>query len=1114
MNSEHIIQKLLKKSFEKNAKRNAICYQNNYYTYEKIDQCSSLYAEQILENAPAGKVIAILLKDTFEAICAMVGVIKTGKCFMPVDIKYPQKMIENMVKGHADLVLTDETGSSKLEGIISRENYVVCKRDETVQKNIEFTEDCDEQSPLYIYFSSGTTGLPKGIIGRNIGMYHFISWEVKEFQITSDFHVSQFTPICHDPFLRDTLVPLAVGACIYIPEGREEILSGVKLTDFLNRNQINLVHATPSLFRILLQNDAITNDDFEKLSYVLLAGELVNGELLERWYEIFDDRIQLVNMYGPTETTLAKMFYRIQKQDVKRNSIPIGKAISGTQVFLIDENGNRCSVGQEGEIYIRTPYRSLGYLDDPEKTAEKFIPNPFGTGENKEDKVFKTGDRGRMLPDGNIEFVGRVDRQIKIRGFRVELDAIQTILEKYEDISSCAVKHFQIGETIQIVAYYTSQRKLSVSKLEEHMKKTLPEYMCPSAFIKLEKMPVTSNNKLDYSALELPENLETEPYVEPADETEAKLEKVLCEVLKREKFSVMEDFMHGGVSSLNIMLMINRVYENFSYELSLAQVFSGLSIRQLATMIKECGVKEQQTMLDVEDGIIEKTLKDARYITLRVDGQDRRVLFAEEEDMELLSTFIQQNFNEELYPDYIMPMSDNASLLEDEVDYDEEEFQGEMTLSETYSNSEMEADCTMLIEHNRSVQKAAVNEKEWRQEPFSSAQIIRSDFPENNVTFLFLHGLLDEEALQEAFVEVIKGEELLRCVKQDAYSFQCYGEIGPIDIPVLDISMYRPECQNRIVNKELAQYFYLTPYDERDTFCWRAALIKCTDSKHILCFCAEHLIFDGYSREVFENEFKKFYQAKKNHMTIKAEKRESFFSYNEKVKQNTKDKIKDADYLKKEDFFQESGQVEEVTAKGEVSIYQHTISLEAFIKNHPEKEQAELISEVSYKLFLKVMAKLEGSRKVPFLTISEGRKLGEYSCFDCVGEFIDYLPYIGDVEAEDDYEEYLQYLRKIESDGIRITDIFKLSGEKEKFQGYLSNMKAVYNYQNYRIVKKQEWIEKGEEEIVNLKGMSNYIVRPKESALEIILVYNKRIPDFHELLEDTFAEIVQSKGGV
>nr|WP_297934143.1 amino acid adenylation domain-containing protein [uncultured Lachnoclostridium sp.] len=1108
MNNQHIIQRILKKSFEKNAERNAICYQNHYYTYEKIDQYSSFYAEQILKNSPAGKVISILMKDTFEAICAIVGVIKAGKCFMPVDVKYPKNMVKNMVKGHADFVLTDDAGSIMLEDIISRENYVVCKRDETIGKNIAFTEDCDEQSPLYIYFSSGTTGLPKGIVGRNIGMYHFISWEVREFQITSDFHVSQFTPICHDPFLRDTLVPLAVGACIYIPEGREEILSAVKLTDFLNRNQINLVHATPSLFRILMQNEAITKDDFRELTYVLLAGELVNGELLERWYELFDERIQLVNMYGPTETTLAKMFYWIHKQDVKRNSIPIGKAISGTQIFLVDENGERCCVGQEGEIYIRTPYRTLGYLDDPEKTAEKFIPNPFGTGENKEDKVFKTGDRGRMLPDGNVEFVGRVDRQIKIRGFRVELDAIQTVLEKYEDIISCAVKHFQIGETIRIVAYYTSQRKLNDLELEEHMKKTLPEYMCPSAFIKLESMPVTSNNKLDYSALELPENLETEPYVEPADETEAKLEKVLCEVLKREKFSVVEDFMHGGVSSLNIMLMINRVYENFSYELSLAQVFSGLSIRQLANTIKECGVKEEQTMLDVEDGIIEKTLKDARYIILRVDGQDRRVLFSEEEDMDMLSSFIKQNFNEELYPDYIMPMSENASLLEDEVDYDEEEFQGEMTLPGTYSDTDMEARCKLLIERNRTVQKAAVKEKEWRKEPYSSAQIIRSNFPENNVTFLFLHGMLDEEALQEAFVEVLKGEELLRCVKQSEYSFRCYGEIGPIDIPVLDISMYRPECQNRLVNKELAQYFYLTPYDERDTFCWRVALIKCTESKHILCFCAEHLIFDGYSREIFENEFKKFYQAKKNHMAVKAKKRESFFSYNEKVKQQTEDKMKDADYLKKEDFFQEGGQAKGLPTQGEISIYQHTISLDALIENHPEKEQAELISEVSYKLFLHVMAKLDGSRKIPFLTISEGRKLGEYSCFDCVGEFIDYVPYIGDVEEEDDYQEYLQYLKKIESDGIRITDIFELSGEKVKFQGYLSNMKAVYNYQNYRIVKRQEWIKKSEEKIVNLKGLLNYIVRPKESALEIILVYNKMIPDFQELLESTFAEII------
>ena len=286
---------------------------------------------------------------------------------------------------------------------------------------------------IYIYFTSGTTGVPKAILGKNESLLQFLLWEIKEFLLDESLKASQLTSASHDPYLRDVFVPLLSGGTICIPDD-DGFLRPDKLSAWLDNLNITLIHCTPSVFNIICSY-RISSDKFSNLKYILLAGEKLKPWILKPWYEIFGDRIQIVNLYGPTETTLAKLFYRVKPADVNLESIPIGKPIDLCKVIIMDNQMNKSDYG---EIYIRTQYMSLGYYKQPEETANSFIQNPFV---EQKDIIYKTGDIGRLLHDGNIVFCGRNDKQVKLRGIRIELDEIEKRVLEFDGIVNCLVEY-------------------------------------------------------------------------------------------------------------------------------------------------------------------------------------------------------------------------------------------------------------------------------------------------------------------------------------------------------------------------------------------------------------------------------------------------------------------------------------------------------------------------------------------------------------------------------------------------------------------------------------------------------------------------------------------------
>src|SRR5690242_1647722 len=333
-------------------------------TYAELESDSNRLANFLLDGgARQGTIVALMSDDPVLIITGILGVLKAGAVFVPFDPSFPDGRLRTM---------SDQV---KPQWYISEaRQFEKCK-----DEHPRTTSDPD--APCSIYFTSGSTGKPKAILGRLKGIDHFIRWEIEAVGAGPGTRVSQLASPSFDGFLKDVFVPLCSGGTVCAPESRDIILDAWTLADWLDVEQVEVLHCVPSVFRALL-NEGLNSRYFEAMKCVVMTGEPLYPADVKRWMDIFGDRIRLFNIYGTTETTLSKFAYEIAPEDVERPSIPVGKLIDGTPAMVIDSRGELCGLGAVGEIHIRTPYRSYGYYGEPELTRQAFIQNPLSDDPN------------------------------------------------------------------------------------------------------------------------------------------------------------------------------------------------------------------------------------------------------------------------------------------------------------------------------------------------------------------------------------------------------------------------------------------------------------------------------------------------------------------------------------------------------------------------------------------------------------------------------------------------------------------------------------------------------------------------------------------------------------
>ncbi|MBL7702880.1 MAG: amino acid adenylation domain-containing protein [Ferruginibacter sp.] len=580
------IQEKLNKSFAVNKNECAIEYNGNKFTYGEIEEkVNNIFNAITKAGIPEQSYIGIFCEDRCLVICSILAILKSRNIFVPLEVSLPATRLCSMID-QVDIacIITDQCDHAFLSSDLQdKENMTWIYPHISVDSlGSTDTYKYNVEDNIYVYFTSGSTGIPKAVVGRNKGLSHFVEWEIQTFNINRSFKFSQFTNPGFDVFMRDTIVPLCAGASICIPD-ESDLLTGEKVCEWIDAKSINLIHCVPSFFKYF--KSKANSLQFSSLRYILLAGEKIMPFELEDWYAAFESKIQLVNIYGPTETTLAKGCYFIQPADRLRNFIPI-KPIPGAQFLILDKEMNLCPRYAIGEIYVRTPYRAAGYLKDKKPDGATYIKNHFSQQAN--DLIYKTGDLGRLNEHCEIEILGRIDQQIKIRGIRIELDDIRQNILKFPGVED-AVLIVKKNEELenQIYAYVVGTLTPGLAELRTYLETALPRNMVPSYLIALDKIPLLPNGKINRKALpEAPVTADTNTE-ESLDATEERLLNVWADVLKvdKSKLPVNNSFFEAGGHSLKVFHLINEIQHVFHVKLKLGDVFQNPSIKKLASLL-------------------------------------------------------------------------------------------------------------------------------------------------------------------------------------------------------------------------------------------------------------------------------------------------------------------------------------------------------------------------------------------------------------------------------------------------------------------------------------------------------------------------------------------------
>jgi len=543
--TEYPREKSVSEVFEEQVKKTpnhiALVHRDSKVTYYELNEKANkvagiLNANGVKENTLVG----IVTDNCIEMIAGILGILKAGGAYLPVDPEYPESRIKYMFEdSKANIVIVQRKYAEEMEfvnRVLLLEEICECEMEECPMQGIQSPDNL-----AYIIYTSGTTGKPKGVMVEQRGITRLVK-NTNYVEIKETDRILQSASIVFDATTFEFWAPLLNGACLYISD-KDIILNTERLAVYLKENKITAMWLTSALFNQLC---SINSDMFGVLNTLLVGGDIISPKFINEVRNKFK-HLQVVNGYGPTENTTFSLCCRIEK-DYAYN-IPIGKPISNSQAYILGEEDSLLPIGAVGELCVAGDGLARGYLNHEELTKEKFVDNPFRKGT----KMYRTGDLARWMPDGNVEFLGRRDKQIKIRGFRIEIGEIESKLNQIVGIKEAVVQDFEsVNKHKYLCTYFVADVEISINEIREELSKSLPDYMIPAYFVRLEILPVTTNGKLDRKKLPRPETQREigRDFVPPQNEIQEGLVKAFCSVLDVEIVSIHDNFYELGGDSI------------------------------------------------------------------------------------------------------------------------------------------------------------------------------------------------------------------------------------------------------------------------------------------------------------------------------------------------------------------------------------------------------------------------------------------------------------------------------------------------------------------------------------------------------------------------------------
>lgn len=587
------IHELFAEQVKKTPNKTAVVFANQQLTYQDLNQKSNQlarylreqYRKQTHQELRPDTLIVLCLSRSLEMIIAILAVLKAGGAYVPIDPAYPSERIDFILKDSAaKIIITQEQWQSRLQSSSERVATIACNAEATLQnlqqlstRNLELTSRATDLA--YVIYTSGTTGKSKGVMIENSSVINLIFNQRKAYKFGSAEKVLLFSSYVFDPSVEQMWISLLAGGQLHVVSS--EVLGNAPLLkQYIYLNHITHIHMTPNYL------GAIETLRGKSIKRIIVGGERCFAALANRYQDI-----KFINEYGPTETTITCIQY-FSLAKVYQNDLPIGKPLSNTKAYILDQHFGVVPIGVIGELYIGGAGLARGYLNRPELTAERFVNNPFATEADKArgfTRLYKTGDLVRWLSDGNLEYLGRNDFQVKIRGFRIELGEIENALVKLDGIIQAVVQAKEkqgeagAGANKYLVAYYIKnpQAKITQAIINKHLAQILPEYMIPSAFVELESFPLTVNEKIAYQELPDPEFTHRETYVAPTNAIERKLCKLWQAVLGLKQVGITDDFFKiGGDSILSMVLSFKMQQAQLPF--SIKDIFEQRTIANLS----------------------------------------------------------------------------------------------------------------------------------------------------------------------------------------------------------------------------------------------------------------------------------------------------------------------------------------------------------------------------------------------------------------------------------------------------------------------------------------------------------------------------------------------------
>ncbi|CAG0933459.1 partial surfactin family lipopeptide synthetase A, partial [Thermoflexales bacterium] len=600
---EKCLQQLFEEQAECTPEAVAVVFAVQQLRYGELNQRANQLAHHLRKQGVGpGAYVGLCVERSLDMVVGLLGILKAGGAYIPLDPGYPAERLAYMLQNAAPAILLTQ---AHLRDRLPQANTRLLCLDADWPAIAQ--ESCANPisgatpaHPLYVIYTSGSTGLPKGSVVYQRGFVNLLDWFVREFELTDRDRVLLISSLSFDLTQKNLYAPLLIGGQLHLQASEQYDASAI-VQDVCERG-ITWLNCTPSAFYPLVDNAGKSLCMKDSLRYVFLGGEPIAPSRFSAWLKAEGGQTQVVNTYGPTECTDISNFYRLDS-DVpgSEGGVPIGKPISNVQVYILDRYQQLATPNVIGELCVGGEGVGLGYLNNPKMTAEKFVPDCFSGVPGA--RLYRTGDLARWIPDGNIEYLGRMDHQVKLRGFRIELGEIEAVLSRHPSVSEAVAlaREDAPGEK-RLVAYLVPRegQELSSRELRRFLSEKLPEYMIPSIFLSLQAMPLNPNGKVDRKALPVPNgerSSSAENYAAPRNAVEEILSKLWAEVLGLERVGIHDNFFELGGDSILSLQIITRAQEA-GLQFTPRQIFERRTIAELAE------VAGSAPRIDAEQGFV------------------------------------------------------------------------------------------------------------------------------------------------------------------------------------------------------------------------------------------------------------------------------------------------------------------------------------------------------------------------------------------------------------------------------------------------------------------------------------------------------------------------------